>query len=386
MKKFFFLLVVLSFVFPLKVFGLDDNLISNAKSGILIEANSGKIIYKKNINEEIPIASMTKMVSQIIILENIEKGNIKWNQMITVSRNAADMGGSQIYISEGDKISVEDLMKGISMASGNDATVQMAEVIAGSEEAFVKLMNKKVKQLGLKHTHFKNSTGLDEDGHYSSAGDMAVIARELVVNHPEILKFSSKYEDYLRENTKNKFWLVNTNKLIRFYDGADGLKTGHTDKAKYCLAATAKRGGLRLIGVVLGEESSKIRNSEAMSLLDYGFNTINYSLLKKKGSKIKNIYFNDGTKKFASLILKNNLGVISDKTNTKKSFKYKNIIYKNKLKYPIRKGQKIGKINVYDNGRIVSSSDLIIDSSIDKISFIKFFVNNYLDSMSGVMY
>ena len=170
--------------------------------------------FEKEKDKEVAVASMTKMVAQIIILENIENGTIKWDDIVTVSKNAADMGGSQIYISQGEKISIRDLMKGISMASGNDATVQMAEVIAGSEEKFVEMMNKKVKELGLKHTQFKNCTGLDADGHYSSAYDMAMIAKELVVNHPEILKFSSVYEDYLREDTENKFWLVNTNKVV----------------------------------------------------------------------------------------------------------------------------------------------------------------------------
>ena len=210
--KFLGLLLVL--VCPISVFALDSDPIGDAKSGILIEANTGKIIFEKNKNEKVAIASMTKMVAQIIILEQVEAGKIKWNDIVTVSKNAADMGGSQIYISEGEKISIEDLMKGISMASGNDATVAMAEVIAGSEEKFVKMMNKKVRELGLKNTYFKNCTGLDEDGHYSSAYDMAMIARELVVNHSEILRFSSMYEDYLRENTDNKFWLVNTNKVV----------------------------------------------------------------------------------------------------------------------------------------------------------------------------
>ena len=213
-KIFLFILILL--IFPINVFALsnDDKLINGAVSGILIDANSGKIIFKKNIHKRVAIASMTKMVAQIIILEEIEKGNIKWSDVITVSKNAANMGGSQIYIEEGEKITVEDLMKGISMASGNDATVQMAEVISGSEEKFVMRMNKKVKALGLKNTHFVNCTGLDEENHYSSAYDMAMIARELVVNHSDILKFSSVYEDYLRENTDNKFWLVNTNKVV----------------------------------------------------------------------------------------------------------------------------------------------------------------------------
>lgn len=210
--KFLGLLLVL--VSPFSVFALDNDPIGNAKSGILIEANTGKIIFEKNKNEKVAVASMTKMVAQIIILEQVEAGKIKWNDIVTVSKSAADMAGSQIYLSEGEKISVEDLMKGISMASGNDATVAMAEVIAGSEAKFVKMMNKKVRELGLKNTFFKNCTGLDEDGHYSSAYDMAMIARELVVNHSEILRFSSMYEDYLRENTDNKFWLVNTNKVV----------------------------------------------------------------------------------------------------------------------------------------------------------------------------
>ncbi len=220
MKKIaYFIIVILLVNFcRINVFALSKEealkLIPGAKSGILMEADSGKIIFEKNRNEKVAIASMTKMVSQIIILEKVEEGKIKWDDVVTVSKNAADMGGSQIYIAEGEKITVEDLMKGISVASGNDATVAMAEVISGTEEKFVELMNKKVKQLGLKNTYFKNCTGLDEDGHYSTAYDMAIIARELVVNHPEILRFSSIYEDYLRENTANKFWLVNTNKIV----------------------------------------------------------------------------------------------------------------------------------------------------------------------------
>lgn len=207
------ILIISLFILPIGVLAKEDP-ISNAVSGILIEAESGKILFKKNENKRVAIASMTKMVAQIIILEKIVEGKLKWNDVVTVSKNAADMGGSQIYISQGEKITVEDLMKGISMASGNDATVAMAEYISGSEEKFVKLMNQKVQELGLKNTKFKNCTGFDENNHYSTAYDMAIIARELVINHPKILDFSSLYEDYLRENTDNKFWLVNTNKVV----------------------------------------------------------------------------------------------------------------------------------------------------------------------------
>lgn len=203
------------FIIPVVAEESDETeLIPGAISGVLMEANSGKIVFSKEMNKEVSVASMTKMVAQILILDAIRNEKISWDDIVTVSQNASDMGGSQIYLSVGEKISIRDLFKGISMASANDATVQMAEVLAGSEAAFVRQMNKKVKELGLKHTTFKNCTGLDEEGHYSSAYDMAMIARELIVNYPEILEFSSVYEDYLRQDTANKFWLVNTNKVV----------------------------------------------------------------------------------------------------------------------------------------------------------------------------
>ena len=215
MKKIVFLLLLfLIFMCSSVVYAKEeDTLIQNARSGLLMDFSSGKIIYEKNKDEKVAVASMTKMIAQIIILENIENGNLSWDEIITASSNAAGMGGSQIYLQAGEKMSVRDLMKGITMASANDATVAMAERIAGSETAFVKLMNKKVKSLGLKNTVFKNSTGLDEEGHYSTAYDMAIIARELI-KHDAIFMFSSKYEDYLRVGTPNKFWLVNTNKIV----------------------------------------------------------------------------------------------------------------------------------------------------------------------------
>ncbi len=382
MKKLgIFLLMIL--LIPFNVFALEKNdntLLKGAVSGILIDAGSGKIIYEKEKDKEVAIASMTKMVAQIIILEEIEKGNIKWNQEVIVSKNAADMGGSQIYIEEGEKITIEDLMKGISMASGNDATVQMAEVIGGTEAKFVELMNKKVKELGLKHTHFSNCTGLDQENHYSTAYDMAMIAKDLVINHPDILKFSSIYEDYLREDTDNKFWLVNTNKLVRFYEGADGLKTGHTDAAKYCLAATAKRNDLRLIGIVLGEEDSKTRNNEAMALLDYGFNNVKMHILKKKGEEIKKIKIDKANKEIVSIILKDNLGVVENLTDNKK---YSYNVKINKIKLPINKGSKVGTIEVLDNKKIVSSKDLIVVEDIVPLSYLELLKKGLFDVISG---
>ncbi len=211
MKKCFLFIILIFCVIPFNVFA--DDLVSNSKSSILIEANTGKIIYEKDKDLKLSVASMTKMVAQIIILEEVENKKIKWDDVVTVSRNASGMGGSQIYLEEGEKMTVRDLMKGISVASANDATVAMAEYISGTEEKFVKRMNNKVKELGLVNTNFVNCTGLDEENHYSSAYDMAMIARDLVLNHSEIFKFSSIYEDYLRKESKNKFWLVNTNKM-----------------------------------------------------------------------------------------------------------------------------------------------------------------------------
>ena len=382
MRKFFIVLILYIFIFPILVFANESvDIIPDAVSGILIEANTGKIIYEKNKDKRVAVASMTKMVAQIIILEQVEAGKIKWSDVVTVSKNAEEMGGSQIYIQQGEKITIEDLMKGISMASGNDATVQMAEVIAGSESKFVEMMNNKVKQLGLKNTQFKNCTGLDEEGHYSSAYDMALIAKELVVNHPEILRFSSMYEDYLREDTDNKFWLVNTNKLVRFYEGADGLKTGHTDAAGYCLAATAKRNDLRLIGVVLGVPSGKVRNTQTMNLLDYGFNSVRLNNLKKSGTIIKNVKLDKANYKSINIVLKDDLSVVESVDG--KEHKYTYDINIDDIRLPIKKGDVICKINVLENKKIVSSSVLTTDCNINKLNFFDLFYNSLLDTFSG---
>ena len=303
--------------------------------------------------------------------------------MVTVSQNAADMGGSQIYLSVGEKISIRDLMKGISMASANDATVQMAEVLAGSEAKFVEQMNQKVKDLGLKHTSFKNCTGLDEEGHYSSAYDMAVIARELL-KHEKILEFSSVYEDYLREDSDNKFWLVNTNKLVRFYEGADGLKTGHTDAAKYCLAATAKRGDLRLIAIVLGEENSSTRNSEAMSLLDYGFNNYKLEVLKTTEDVVKEISLDKATISKISLVPLNDLAILSKKSEDTKNYIYD--IEVTNIVLPLKVGDEVGKIIVKDSdNNVVKEEILTVTENVDKLSFLELLGKTLVDMLIGNM-
>ena len=388
MKKLIFIIFVFCciYIIPVFVYAFEDtnyNLIKNSVSGLLMDADSGRIIVKKDINKKVAIASMTKMVAQILVMENIESGKIKWNDIVTVSKNAADMGGSQIYISEGEKISVEDLMKGISMASGNDATVAMAEYISGSEAKFVGEMNNKVKELGLKNTFFKNCTGLDEDGHYSSAYDMAVIARHLILEYPEILRFSSMYEDYLREDTENKFWLVNTNKLVRFYDGADGLKTGHTDNAGYCLAATAKRNGLRLIAIVLGEPSAAIRNSETMELLNYGYQNLKANKLKNKGDVFKKVKVDKANHEIVNIVLKDDLYVTEDINS--RGLKYDYSVDLNKFKLPIKKGDSVGSLDVYLNGKEIKSAELTIDEDLEEINFWDLFIGEFFDLIVGKM-
>lgn len=386
MKKYYLIFLSLLFIFPISVFAEEEKsneLISNAVSGLLMEQSTGEILFEKDKDKQVPVASMTKMVAQTIILERIESGKIKWDDIVEVSKNAADMGGSQIYLTAGEKMSVRDLFKGISMASGNDATVAMAEYIAGDEASFVKLMNKKVKKLGLKNTQFKNCTGLDEDGHFSSAYDMAVIARNLV-NHEEILKFSSVYEDYLRENTENKFWLVNTNKLVRFYEGADGLKTGHTDNAGYCLAATAKKNGMRLIAIVLGEAESKVRNSEAMALLDYGFGQKKVTTLKKKGDVVGEIHFDKGNKDKVEIVPKYDVSILENKNSSDHKYNYKTDI-NSSIKLPIKKGSTVGKIHVYEKNKKITSVDLVSNTSVDKLNFVELYIETVKNSILGLI-
>lgn len=382
MKKIFLFLLIF-FAITVNVYANDENVIKNATSGLLMEVSSGEILFEKDKDKKVAVASMTKMVAQILILENIEQGSLSWDEVITVSSNASGMGGSQIYLQTGEKMTVRDLMKGITMASANDATVAMAERIAGSENAFVKLMNQKVKELGLKNTVFKNSTGLDEDGHYSSAYDMAVIARELL-SHEEILKFSSVYEDYLRVDTPNKFWLVNTNKLVRFYEGADGLKTGFTDNAKYCMAVTAKRDNMRLIAVVLGEDSGKVRNQETMELLDYGFNLYKVDLIKSRDDKVGSTKIDRASKEKIDIYPKEDITILGKKSDV--SLNYDIEVKLNDINLPVKKDSVIGKIIVKSGNKNIREVDAIVKENIEKMSFLQTFGNTLKEVLTGDLF
>lgn len=379
MKKVVAFILILVLLIPGVTFAEDDPT-PNAGSSILMEVSTKTILYEKNKDSQVAVASLTKMMAQILILEAIESGNLTWDEQVKASSNAAGYGGTQIYLQPGEMMSVRDLMKGITMASANDATVVLAERIAGSEEAFVKMMNEKAQKLGLKNTNFMNPTGLDEDNHYSSAYDMALIAIELL-KHDEILEFSSVYEDYLRTDTPNKFWLVNTNKLVRFYDGADGLKTGFTDNAGYTMAVTAKRNDMRLIAIVLGEAVSKVRNQETTSLLDYGFNLYKVQVIKKQGDVIKTVDLNKATKNKVDVVLDSDITVLSKKSDTEKSYTEKVNI--NEVKLPLKENQIVGNIEIYDQGKQIGSYPLIVKENVKKKNIFKLFLDNLKDIVVG---
>ena len=330
MKKILILLLLFISI-PLVKAEETEDLAPNAKSAIMIEASTGEILFQKNKDEKLAPASMTKMMSMLLIMEEIENGNLKWNEMITTSEKASSMGGSQIFLKVGEKMTVEDLLKGVAIASGNDAVVALAERVSGSEEQFVKRMNIRAKDLGLKNTNFINATGLTADNHYSSAYDMSLIAKELV-KHEKILEFTSTYEDYLRKDTKSPFWLVNTNRLVRFKEGVDGLKTGFTDEAGYCLTATMKKDNMRLITVVMKEENTSKRSADTTKMLDYGFNIYMVQTILDEKTTIEKKKVELGKTLTTEIVPKENITILNKKSEEQKNITYKTNINKSSSK------------------------------------------------------
>lgn len=379
MKKIVVLLITIFMLFPLKVKG-EISLAPNAKSAIMLEVSTGEILFEKNSHERLHPASMTKMMSLLLIMESIEKGIIKLDDMITVSSNASGMGGSQILLETNEQMSVDDLIKGITIASGNDAVVALAEAIAGTEEQFVNMMNNKAKELGLNDTNFKNSHGLDAANHYSSAYDMSIIAKELV-KHDKILEYSRIYEMYLRENTDRKIWLVNTNKLVRFYNGVDGLKTGYTKEAGYCLTATAKKNDMRIIAVVMGEPESATRNSEVTSMLDYAFAQYEVEKLLSKDSIIGEVLVEKGSKKYIELVPVEDVTVLNKKIDGKKNATYE--IETNKIIAPITKGTIVGKLHIKENDNITRTIDITVKEDIKKANIFELYFRYLKEILIG---
>lgn len=368
-KKFILLMLMLSIIFIMPVRAEELVLAPNAKSVILIEASTGNILYERNSHEKLPPASMTKMMSMLLIIENIENGVLNWDDIITASANASSMGGSQILLETGEEMTVSDLFKGIAVASGNDAVVALAEAIAGTTSEFVNMMNERASELGLQDTNFKNPHGLTDTNHYSSAYDMAMIAKELA-KHEKVFEYTSIYEDYLRQNTNRKLWLVNTNKLVRFYKGVDGLKTGYTKEAGYCLTATANK-GFRVIAVAMGEPSSELRNKEVSEMLDYAYAQYKLDTILTKEDILGKYPIDKGKERYVELVPKEDVTILNRKIEKDKEYNYKLNI--NDLNAPIKAGDRVGNIEVYENDNLVKTIDLTIKSDIHKANIIELY-------------
>jgi len=381
LKKIILILIFISAILiPKIVYAEEIDLAPSATSAIIIEASTGEIIWQKNAHEKLAPASMTKMMSMLLIMEALDKGNITWDEEVTASSYASSMGGSQIFLEAGEKMSVTDLVKGIAIGSGNDATVAMAERIAGTEDNFVRMMNDKAKELELKNTNFKNATGLDASDHYSSAYDMALVARELV-KHEDILKFTGTYEDYIRQDTNNSFWLVNTNRLVRFYTGVDGLKTGFTNEAGYCLTATAKKDNLRLITVVMNEPTSALRSSETSSMLDYGFNMYMIDQILTTDKVLDKIKVELGKDEEVDIVAVEEVNILNNKNENKRDVTYE--IEKYTVKAPVKIGDVVGKINVIENNKVINTVDMTVTKDVDKASIFIVFIRNILNVIEG---
>ena len=372
MKKI--LLIIMSFfVLNLNVLAEED-FAPNGKSAILVDNLSGKVLYEKNADEKLAPASMTKLASMLMVMEAIDNGNLKFEDKVTISEEAANMGGSQVFLQAGEVYTVYDLLKSVAIASGNDAVVALAEKIGGSQSGFIDMLNKRLKEIGATNTNFVNAHGLDAEGHYSTARDMSIIARELL-KHPKILEFTSIYEEYLEKNDGSRIWLVNTNKLVRFYDGVDGLKTGFTKTAGYCLTATASKNNFRLISVVMGEDTSENRSSDTVKMLNYGFNTFKINIIKTKGESLGKVRVEKGKQDNANIVLLNDATEILKNTDpvTEYSFNLK----VNKIKATVKVGDIVGTAEIIDSeGNIVDEVDVTVEKDIKKANILDYMLRN----------
>ncbi len=340
----------------------NENIEVEARSAILMEANTGKIIYEKNSNEKFAPASVTKIMTMLLTMESIDSGKIKFNDKVTVSENAKKMGGSSMLLDTGEIRTVEELIKGIGIASGNDAAVAMAEYLGGSESNFVDMMNSRAKELGMVNTTFKNCTGLPVEGHISTAYDISIMSRELL-KHPDILKYTSTYMETISEGRKTPIELVNHNKLVRFFNGCDGLKTGFTNEAKYCISATAVKDGVRVLTVIMGAPTYKIRNRDASMLMNYGFSKFESRKLCEKDSDIKQISMNKKGDKFIIAKAKEDLVITCPKGD---GDKIENKIVLDESKTKFKEGENVGFCEYYLDGELIGVVELYSDRDMKK--------------------
>lgn len=350
----------------------NENIEVEARSAILMEVSTGKIIYEKNSNEKFAPASVTKVMTMLLTMEHIDSGKIKFDDKVTVSENAKKMGGSSMLLDTGEVRTVEDLIKGIGIASGNDAAVAMAEYLGGSESNFVDMMNDRAKELGMVNTTFKNCTGLPVDGHISTAYDISIMSRELL-KHPDILKYTSTYMETISEGRKTPIELVNHNKLVRFFQGCDGLKTGFTNEAKYCISATAVKDGVRVLSVIMGAPTYKIRNRDASMLMNYGFSKFESKKLCEKDSDIKQIPMNKKGDKFIIAKAKENLVVTCPKGDGDK-IESRIVLDESKTKF--KEGENVGFCEYYLDGELIGVVELYSDRDMKK--------GNIIDNIKGI--
>lgn len=338
-----------------------------APSAILMEASTGKIIYQKNSTESKTPASMTKIMTMILVMEAVRSNKLKMDDYLKASENASKMGGTTIYLDTGEEMTVEDLLKGLAITSANDAAIVFAESIGGSVDEFVKMMNNKAREIGCVNTHFVNPNGLPAEGHHSCSYDMALMGRYLVVNYPEILKYTNIYEDYLRKGTEKEFWLVNTNKLVRFYEEVDGLKTGWTSESGYCLTATMKKNDIRFISVVMGAESTGKRNHDTMTMLNYGVNTYELKKIASEGDiieTIQNIQYKPGN---FNCVVGSDVEYLTKKGNEVKDIRKDVKIYDNIV------DGKIGEMTIYINNVVYDKVDLIPSENVKEANYFDIF-------------
>ena len=343
--------------------GTSTNLEIKAKSCFLLEAKTNTVLYKNNEKERLAPASITKIMSILLVLEKIEQGYFNLGTKITASEYACSMGGSQIWLEPNETMTVDELLRATIIASANDATVALAEAVSGSEEAFVNLMNEKAEKLDMKNTYFKNATGLDEEGHYSSAEDIAIMSAELI-KHELVKKYSTVWMDALRNGESE---LVNTNKLVRYYEGCTGLKTGTTGNAGYCLSATAQRNNMELVAVVLDGATSNDRFNGARKLLDYGFANYSFLEIKPNLSLLKEIPCKNGLKNTLNITANKSLNLLLKKSTQKDVVQSVNI--PSYIKAPISQGDVVGKYDIAINGKTVGNIDIVADENIAELNF-----------------
>ncbi|WP_078553159.1 D-alanyl-D-alanine carboxypeptidase family protein [Bacillus alkalicellulosilyticus] len=357
------------------------NLAPNSFSAIIIERDTGTVLFEKESKKELPPASMTKIMTMLLIMEAIDTGKIKYDDMVRTSEKAASMGGSQVFLEPGEEMSVEDMLKAIAVASGNDASVAMAEHIAGSEEEFVRMMNEKAKELGLTNTHFLNTNGLPAKDHYTSAYDLAMMSKELL-KYEEITRFTGIYEDYLRQNTEDEFWLVNTNKLVKFYPGVDGLKTGYTSEAKYGLTATAKKNGMRIIAVVMGAPSPKERNKQITEMLDYSFSQFMTHALYERDHVIAEVKVSKGSQSKVPVVTSESVSVLTKKGESIDDVEEK-LTFTTDLQAPVKKGDVVGSLVIEKEGKVLVETTLVAGEDVESASWWRLFKRT-LGKFSGM--